>query len=91
MRSRECNDTRPSVGMFARSLEEPRLLSLRGAREGLVAHAWITKPRPTMLGHPSFAKLFFREMLLRDVSRKFFVAKVFSYAVCGLAALSRLY
>ena len=27
------------------------------------------------------AESFFREMLLRDVSRKFFVAKVFSYTV----------
>ena len=36
---RECTDTRASAGMFVRSLEEPRLLSLRGARELALARA----------------------------------------------------
>ena len=39
LRSRECNDTRTSVGMFVSSLEEPRLLSLREARELALARA----------------------------------------------------
>ena len=36
---------------------------------------------PHFAWSPFFRETFFREMLLRDVSRKFFVAKVFSYTV----------
>ena len=72
--------------MFACSLEEPRLLSLRGAREGLVARAWITKPRPTMLGRLSFAKHFFAKCCCVTfhesvLSRKFLVIRYIIYVL----------
>ena len=40
-----------------------------------------TQATPHFARSPFFRETFFREMLLRDVSRKFFVAKVFSYTV----------
>ena len=70
--SRECNDTLLSVGIFAHSLAEPRLHNPRVRVD--------TQATPHFARSP-FRETFFREMLLRDVSRKFFVAKVFSYTV----------
>ena len=78
--SLECNDTLVSVGIFAHSLAEPRLYNPRVRVD--------TQATPHFARSP-FRETFFREMLLRDVSRKFFVAKVFSYTVLlGLRVVS---
>ena len=75
--SPECSDTLASVGMFTRSLEESRLLSLRGAREGLASFSSRVdnQATPHFAWLPFFRETFFREMLLRDVSRKFLVIR----------------
>ena len=70
LRSRECNDTLVSVGIFAHSLAEPRLHNPR---------VYIPKPRLTLLGRP-FAKLFFAKcccVTFREsfLSRKFLVIR----------------
>ena len=64
--SRECNDTLVSVGIFAHSLAEPRLHNPRVYID--------TQATPNFARSP-FRETFFREMLLRDVSRKFLVIR----------------